>query len=240
MRIHQGLVIVSCLMFGLGITSCKHDLPVEPKTDDTNDPPTGEPCAQGIVYFEQDILPILTTSCAKPGCHNAVDAQDGVILNNYQNVLSTGDINPSDPFNSDFWEVITESDPDKQMPPPGELQLTPEQFNLIQLWLSQGAQNLTCDNNQGPCDSVMVSYINHVRPIINNKCLGCHQSATATNKFVNLSDYTGVSDVAANGRLSGSVTGTGGYTPMPFNGPSLNNCEKAKIVNWVNEGYSNN
>jgi len=246
------LFALLALMTGI-VTSCKHE-PLLPKgVDDGGGDDggggsgggggggggTGTPCDPNIVYFEQQILPILVSSCAKSGCHDAATGQDGVILNNYQNVMVTGEVTPFNLGDSEIWEVITETDPDDVMPPPGENPLTQAQINLIALWINQGAQNLYCDNNIN-CDSTNVSYLQAVRPILNDKCVGCHTSATASNGNVNLSTYTGVATVAANGRLVGAIKHSAGYAAMPQGGPSLSICEIAKISNWVSEGYSNN
>jgi hypothetical protein len=53
---------------------------------------TGTPCDPAVVYFEKDVLPILTSNCAYSGCHNAASAKDGIVLDNYANVIRTGKI----------------------------------------------------------------------------------------------------------------------------------------------------
>ena len=200
----------------------------------------GLPCNPDSIYFEQQILPFLISNCAKSGCHDAASAQDGVILNNYNNVMNTGEVQPFDLNDSEIWEVITENDPDKQMPPPGENQLTAAQIDLIADWINQGAQNLVCDNGLSGCDSTGVSYVADIQPIMQNKCIGCHGSAHSGNAFVNLSNYNGVAAVAATNQLTGAVSHNSNYTPMPMNGPMLPVCEIAEIRNWVNEGMQNN
>jgi len=237
------LLVIISIVGAVNLNSCKHE-PLVPKgSNDNGDGDgdgTGIPCDPNIVYFNQQILPILVSSCAKSGCHDAASAQDGVILNTYSNVMATGDVRPFDLSGSDLWEVITDSDPDDRMPPQGESPLTAAQINLITLWINQGAQNLVCDDNLGPCDSTNVTYTAGVRPILLNKCVGCHTSATPSNNNVNLSNYSGVATVAANGKLVGTVKHLQGFIAMPKNGPKLNDCEISKIVNWVSSGYPNN
>lgn len=200
----------------------------------------GIPCDPDSVYFQQQILPILVSSCAKSGCHDAGSAQDGVILNNYANVMITGEVTPFDLGDSEIWEVITETDPDKQMPPPGENPLTQAQINMIALWINQGAQNLVCDDGLGPCDSTAVGFLADVKPIIQNKCVGCHGTAHSGNAFINLSTHAGVAASAATGQLVGTITHNPNYTAMPYNGPQISSCEIGKIRNWVQEGALNN
>ena len=154
--------------------------------------------------------------------------------------MNTGEVEPFDLNDSEIWEVITENDPDKMMPPPGENPLTQAQINMIADWINQGAQNLVCDDGLAGCDSVIVSYTAEIQPIIQNKCIGCHGSGHSGNAFVNLSSHSGVAAVAATGQLTGAVSHNPNYTPMPMNGPMLSTCEIGKIRNWVNEGMINN
>jgi hypothetical protein len=58
------------------------------------------------------------------------------------------------------------------------------------------------------------------------------------NGGITLTSYANISTVANNGFLMGVVTGTG-YPLMP---PSvgLPDCEKTKIINWINDGAQNN
>lgn len=233
------LVLISLVIFN----SCKHEplVPRDPGNGGGDDDTTiTEPCNPNIVYFEQQILPFLVSSCAKSGCHDAASAQEGVILNSYANVVNTGEVVPFDLGDSEIWDVITETDPDKVMPPPGENPLTQAQINLIALWINQGAQNLTCDNNSGPCDSVLVSFNADVKPVLQNKCVGCHTTATSANGMVALSTHAGVTSSITGGRLIGAIKHTPGFTAMPNGGPKLNDCEIAKISNWVTEGALNN
>jgi uncharacterized membrane protein len=240
-------LILFVVTISASISACKHE-PLVPLVNGSNgggnggddSSGTGIPCNPNTVYFEQQVLPILIANCAKSGCHDAASAEEGVILNNYNNVMTTGEVTPFNLGDSEIWEVINETDPDKVMPPPGENPLTPAQINLIAQWINQGAQNVFCDDNLGPCDSVSVSYATDVQPIIQNKCLGCHGTANSGNSFISLANHAGVAASAATGQLVGSIVHNSNYTAMPSNGPMLNTCEIAKIKNWVSEGSLNN
>src|SRR5690554_5915626 len=121
-------IILICFLLGLFLAiSCKHE-PIEPPINSggsnggnggTGEEP-GRNCDPDTIYFAQSILPLLVSNCAMPGCHSAGSAEDGVILNNYENIMNTGDVRAFDLDGSDLYEVITEDDPDKFMPPPGE------------------------------------------------------------------------------------------------------------------------
>ncbi|MBL0343138.1 MAG: c-type cytochrome [Bacteroidetes bacterium] len=200
----------------------------------------GLPCNPDSIYFQQQILPFLVSNCAKSGCHDAATAEDGVILDSYVNVMNTGEVTPFDLNDSKLWEVITTTDPDDKMPPAGEPQLNQQQIAMIAQWINQGAQNLVCDDELGPCDSTGVSYLATVKPIMQNKCVGCHTTGNSTNGFVNLSSYAGVQATAQSGALVGSIIHNPMYAAMPKNGPSLSTCEIGKIRNWVAEGALNN
>src|SRR5688572_30134473 len=122
--------IIMLFLTLMSVAGCKHEVP-EPATANNgnnengggnggNGGGNGIPCDPDIVYFDQQILPLLVSSCAKSNCHDDSNPADGISLNSYNDVMNGGDIDPDDPFDSDFWEVLNESDPDKQMPPPGE------------------------------------------------------------------------------------------------------------------------
>lgn len=105
----------------------------------------GNPCHPDTVYFARDILPLLLSSCAKAGCHDAASAADGVILDSYQNVMQTADVKPFDPDKSDLYEVLVETDPDKIMPRPPLPALSNTQIQTVRKWILQGAKNNRCD-----------------------------------------------------------------------------------------------
>jgi hypothetical protein len=201
--------------------------------------PDGIPCDPDTVYFEVDVLPILVSNCAMSGCHNAASHQDGVILDNYQNVMNTGEISPFSPSNSELYEAITESDPDDRMPPPPAAALTAEQKAITAKWINQGAQNLTCNPNYGRCDTVNVKYSSFIKPVIDTCCKGCH-SGNAPSGNINLSAYSGVKTVALNGKLLGSILWSNGFSKMPQGGNKLDDCTIAKFEAWVADGAPEN
>jgi Planctomycete cytochrome C len=249
LRISFGLSIVGFigLIASLSfIGACKHE-PLFPKVtnppgDDTTDY-TGVPCNPNVVYFNQQVLPILISRCAiqgqNPGCHSAADHQEGIVLTSYFNVMNTADIQGFDLNHGDVWEVINETDPDKQMPPPGNVGLTQAEKDLIMNWILQGAQNLMCDDNLGPCDTTAVTFSGVVKPLLDSKCKGCHRDGL-TNGNVNFTVYSGVAVVAGNQKLMKAIEHTGPANTFMPPGGKLNNCEISKINTWVNQGYPNN
>lgn len=237
--IHLFNLLLVAFTVGVTVSACKHEIPT-PLVSDDDDNGTGGggnnsvPCDSDSVYFNMQILPILQSNCAMTGCHDAGTASDGVVLTSYASVMSSGIVSAGNPGNSDLYEAITETDPDKLMPPNGAL--PGAQIQLIQTWIQQGARNLSCD---GGCDTSAVTYSGVIRPLIQNKCQGCHSSSSPGGGW-DLSTYQGVSTVALNGKLMGSIQHLGGFSAMPKGFPKLPDCDIAKFRIWVNAGYPNN
>jgi uncharacterized membrane protein len=223
----------------LSLSSCKHQpwIPDDITPIDTTG--TGNPCSPDSVYFSTQILPILQSNCAMSGCHDDASAQDGVVLTSYTNVMNTADVEPFDLNGSDLYEVITENNPNKIMPPPPNALLSAAQIALIAKWINQGAQDLTCDANTGGCNTANMSFNNDIKPIINDKCAGCH-SGNNPSGGIDLSTHAGVSAVALSGQLYGSINWQTGFSSMPQGGSKLPQCEIDKIKSWVDAGAPNN
>ena len=246
-------VLIGILLVGFTLIffpSCVHEplLSGEPDIVDTTSNPidtldediTGTPCNPDTVYFSKDILPILKSNCAKSGCHDAITHEEGYIMDNFQNVMSGDDlVRPYDLDDSELFEVITENDHDKRMPPPPNERLTPEQVSLIGKWILQGAQDLTCDEFAGSCNTTAVSYSSYVKPLLTTYCTGCH-SGTAPSGNILLNSYAEVRKVALDGRLAGAISWSSGYTPMPQGSDKLSDCKIEKIKAWINDGALDN
>lgn len=228
-------------------TSCKHEPQILPdKTTMTDNGSSGNgngngnqvsTCDPDSIYFQKTILPLLVSSCAKSGCHDALSHEDGIVLDNYQNIMNHGDIRPGNPGSSDLYEVITENDPDKIMPPPPFSALAQSDIDLIAAWISQGANNNNCSD--GNCDSSNVTFSSGVNPILQSKCIGCHNNNLASGQ-VNLFGHANVNIYAQSGSLLGSITHANGYFPMPKGSPMLSDCEIALVRTWIRNGAPNN
>ena len=206
-------------------------------------PPPDDPCDPDTVYFEADLLPIIASSCGKTGCHDGTNPdEDALPLLSYATVMASGFVVPGNPGNSEMMEAITETDPEKRMPPPPENPLPAEQIALIQKWIAQGAQNLSCD---GECDTANVTFSGVIWPeIINKHCYGCHKGAEAGGG-VHLENYNNVAAAAAipagqPGSLWGAITHNAGNKPMPRNQPKLSDCKISQIQMWIEDGRPNN
>jgi mono/diheme cytochrome c family protein len=207
----------------------------------TPPPDTIHPCDPDTIYFEKDVLPILNSSCAKSGCHDAT-AQEGIRLDSYAAVMASGVVVPFDPGESEMYEKIDETDPEKVMPPPPDPPLNSVQKEIIRKWIAQGSQNLFCDEG---CDTANVTFSGVIWPgIIQKYCYGCHNGANASGG-IHLENHAQVAAAAnlpagQSGSLWGAVNHAAGNSPMPKNQPKLSDCRIDQIQKWINEGTPNN
>ena len=196
----------------------------------------GDTAKDGEMCFQRDILPIFQSNCAKSGCHDVGTRQKGFAFVDYDGVLRG--IDPGRPDNSEIYEKITEDRSDKRMPPPPNTPLTSAQIASIRQWIQEGARNTICPPETGSCDTVNITYSATVRPILDKYCIGCH-SGTNPPKGINLTVYGDVRTVALDGRLRGVTARLPGYTPMPFGGNKLPDCEIDQLSAWANKGAQN-
>ena len=249
----RSLFIFSCVLFS--ITSCKHEpnIPLTVKLPgDPIDQPiggTGE-CDPDSIYFEKDVLPLLTTYCVT-GCHSEATANAGVVLSSYSRIISTADVRAGNPGGSDLYEVLVETDVDKRMPQSPLAPLSAENIEIIRKWIEQGALNNTCNfdtipidtttnpvdtNDTAGCNPTNVSFANDVTPIFSSYgCIGCHSGGT-----VILNTYAGTKVVADNGKLVGAINHNAGFQAMPQGGAKMDSCDIKVIENWINEGTLDN
>jgi len=233
------LLTVSILIM---LAGCKHDCTeiVEPDPGPSPGPET-HVCDPDTVYFEKDLLPILASSCATSGCHDATATED-IRLDSYAAVMASGIVTPYDPDESEMYEVIIETDSSDRMPPPPALYLPQEQIQLVYKWIEQGAQNLFCDED---CDTVNVTFSETIwQGIIQKHCFGCHNGASASGGIF-LEDYQDVKAAAEipagqYGSLMGTVTHSQGNSAMPKNQDQLSACKITQLTKWIENGTPNN
>ncbi|MEP1096092.1 MAG: c-type cytochrome domain-containing protein [Cyclobacteriaceae bacterium] len=216
---------------GLLILSCKHD-PNFPIVDLTEQTGIDKACDPSIIYFEKDVLPLLLSSCAYAGCHDSKTAEDGVILDNYENTIRTGDVDPFNPGNSELYEVLFERG-DDQMPPPPDAALTQEEKDLIRDWIGQGAKNFTCAS----CDTAVFTLTAAVQPMMDSYCMRCHNDSRSDGG-VSLQGYAKIKATIDDGSLWGTLTNTGGFPLMPQGAP-IPDCELDQVRKWIEKGAQN-
>ena len=227
------------------ITNCKHKPFPGPElppvvVDTTHIPPVDttkhvvkDPCSPDSVYFQKDIWPLIASNCAKSGCHASGSGND-VTYTGYSSVLR--EVKPGNPSSSKLYNILITSDPGDRMPR-GNTPLTQAQIDMIYKWIQQGAKNNTCTDTT--CNANQFAYAKNIQPLLSTYCTGCHNGG-ASGANVNLLNYSGVSAVAANGKLYNTVNHTTGSYAMPLGSAKLSPCQIAQIKNWVDAGYPNN
>ncbi|MCB0553739.1 MAG: hypothetical protein KDD02_09335 [Phaeodactylibacter sp.] len=196
------------------------------------------PCDPDSVYFEADLLPILRSNCAIPGCHDSQTHKEGVIMETFSTIRSTGKISTSNPAGSKLYRSLIDSDPNDRMPPAPKPALSAEQIALVLKWMQQGAQDLHCDN---PCDTTNVTFALSVKPLLDSQCKGCHSGNQPSGNIM-LTNYSQAKTLVDNGKLLGSVTHQNGFKPMPYpqGTPKMAYCDIRKIQLWIEAGAANN
>ncbi len=220
------------------LTSCKHDI-VTPQggTSTTDSTLTSAPssagwkCSADTVYFQYDVLPVLVSSCATSGCHDAPTRADGYQLTDYTSTMKKG-ISAGKATSSKVYTEIANG----SMPLRGSgITMTTAQKDIIAKWINQGAKNLSCNPNFGTCDTTNIKYSTFVAPIVQNKCQGCHTSTPPL-----LTNYNQVKASIQTGKFWGSITHASGYSAMPKSSTKLADCELSKINAWIKRGALNN
>ena len=228
------------ILFSIAVfTGCKHEIPFTEVIDGGVNPPyvNPDPCDPDSVYFQNSILPLIVSSCAQTGCHDAISHEEGLVLDSYAHIMGENIITPYDPNNSELFEVLTESGEDLMPPVDNGGPLSPDQIDMIGLWISQGAKNNSCIAD---CDTSLVStFALIVAPIIENSCQGCH-SGTSPDADLMLTNYTEISASALNGSLMNSLLALNEAVLMPYNSSGLSECQITQIQKWVDAGAPNN
>lgn len=226
---------IAFIFLALG-SACKHDIPLpenpnpQPPGNGGSDTTTSTPCHPDTVYYQQTIQPLLLSSCAYAGCHDAISATEGVILSSYEKVMQTSDVRPFDLAGSDLYEVITETDPDKRMPwqlPP----LAAADIENIRRWIMQGARNTSCSD----CDTTSVSYAQVIGPLVQSRCLNCHNGPNGVGGR-ELSSYSSLKAAAETTNLLDRINDRNGANVMPQGG-QMPACDINKIEKWVAQNF---
>lgn len=233
--IRKAILLTAIIMMAIIALQCKHE------TDFSDFPANPEPpiptasCDPDTAYFVNSVLPLLQSSCARSGCHDAGSASHGVIMTDYFRIKITGDVKPGNASGSKLYKVLSASGESKMPPSPND-GFTAEQKALIAKWINQGAKNNYCTE---ACNPELFTFAADIFPIIETNCKGCH-SGSQPNGGVRLEDYASVKISATNGSLYGSVSHDAGYSPMPKDGNKLSTCNLSQIKNWIDNGAPNN
>ncbi len=186
------------------------------------------------VCFEQEVYPLLISSCTQSECHNSIDKAANLDYANINDILKT--VHPGSYRKSSLYDRMTH--PFNPMPPKPYDKLTVEQITTISLWIEQGANTMdTC--RAEACDSTFVGFNSTIRPIMDVFCNGCH-TGPRPQGGINYNTFEGIKATVTNGSLLGSIRREAGYSFMPKNGNKLSPCKIGQIQKWINEGALNN
>lgn len=233
MSVRSGLLAV--ITVGV-FYACKHEIPFPAGTTVVTETPnpgsSGRTCSPDSVYFANEIQPLVNANCSMSGCHDAITHEEGLNLTTYTGILKI--VSPGKSSSSKLYKEIVRTDKDR-MPPPPMPAMSADQVAKIQRWINQGAVNNVCDK----CDTADFKYSTAIKPLIDTKCVGCHNSASLGGG-VDLSSYAAVKTSAASGKLLGSVKWTAGISAMPKGAAKMPDCEIVQIQKWIAAGSLNN
>jgi ribosomal protein S16 len=230
----------------MSIYACKHEVlnpgaVTPPATDTTTIPNPGSGNGSGAgstaMCFENDILPIFKSSCAKSGCHDAASKQEEYVFDSYEDIMKKG-IKAGDAQESKVYKIITEDKEDERMPKAPNPRLTATQIDLIKKWINEGAKNTT--NCASTCNDSIFTYAQAIRPLLDANCVGCHNGGSAAPANLNYTTHAGIKAVALSGRLVGAISHLQGFSPMPKGSPKLSDCKISQVTKWVQAGAPNN
>jgi len=129
--------------------------------------------------FKQHVKPILEAACVH--CHNDKSDKGGLNVTTLELTVKGGDngtaLVPGDPAKSPLYTTtVLAADEDAVMPPKKEGLLTPEQAEILKLWVQQGAN---WPKEVKLEQTVRVSFEKHIQPILEENCLSCHNADKA-------------------------------------------------------------
>ena len=84
------------------------------------------------------------------------------------------------------------------------------------------------------CDSANPTYTTNIQPLINQNCIGCHDS-NGPSGGISLHTYDLVKAQALKGSLSGTMKKTSPYSLMPPGG-KLSDCKIGQVDKWIRNG----
>ncbi len=187
------------------------------------------------VCFARDILPMLQSSCAISGCHNAASAKDGYVYTSYATIMAKG-IKAGNANSSATYAYCVNG----KMPKSPVPKLDSTKLSLLKRWINNGAHNDTdCAVN---CDTSKYTYTTAIKPILSSYCNSCHATSAAASVGGNiiLDTYTGVLAQAQNGKLLGDLQHATGFNYMPLGSAKLSDCKITQVSKWIAAGAQNN
>jgi hypothetical protein len=245
LRFFNGLLLV---LMALTIDSCVHELPFPDTEPGNNNPPSTPPttsvfCSSDTVYFQQTILPLVTTLCGKSGCHGTANRKEFQLVFNdassSYNAIRSRFVSTSNP--TSFARLTSTLNEMAGKNEPGFVAPTSLQLTTLQTWIAQGSKN----NNCAGCDTTKFEYNANIKVILSTFCVSCHPSP-GSSKIPNLTTATAIQSEVTNfpGRFLGAIMHVAPYntevTKMPQGRAKLPDCYIKQIKKWVEAGAPNN
>ena len=220
-------ILMTAMVFLL--EHCKHMpteevLPIVPNSNNPNNPYIPPTPPRDTICFSSDILPLIISTCAKPGCHTQ--------LNSYASVMSNGIVRAGNATGSQLYYYAKNGSSQMHSGAQTLVKLDTASLSKIAKWISQGAINSICNN----CDTVNVKFSTHIQPLITKNCLGCHTSSGTTL----LTNYAQIKTTVTNGKFYCVINQTNGCLPMPQGGAKLSSCQIRAVKMWIDAGALNN
>jgi hypothetical protein len=92
----------------------------------------------------------------------------------------------------------------------------------------------------GGCDTMStVLYSLNVRPVLEQKCYGCH-SGSGPSGGIAMGTHSTDKAMAVSGKLYGTINHASGYSPMPEGEARMDACTISIIKKWIDAGSPNN
>jgi mono/diheme cytochrome c family protein len=185
-------------------------------------------CDTSVVYYKQQVEPLLQANCAI--CHNPQNKKhaDGVYLDTYENLKATIHVfSKGGVVINEMEQMISKG----KMPPKSHPALTLAQKAVFLKWIQQGMQNNSCDETTVVA-SAELTYENNVAPILQNHCYGCHSGPNPANG-INLSDSFTVIALIKSDLLIKAITHAEGAKPMPSPTEKLSDADIETIKAWA-------
>ena len=203
------------------LSSCRHDAELPPIVAYAGD----------SILFDSQVLPMIVSNCSMAGCHDGNGEKFPLL--NYQDIRSK--VKPGKPYKSSLYQVITAQNAiGNPMPPAPYQSLTNNQITIIQLWIMEGARDISSLNY---CDSIHVNYSGTIHSIFQTYCISCHSGANPSANLT-LTTYDEIKYAMVNKALLDHLQEINGYSLMPQTGP-LPSCNIAQIKKWYNDGLPN-
>jgi hypothetical protein len=89
------------------------------------------------------------------------------------------------------------------------------------------------------CQITSVSYTADILPVLESKCITCHNNASQLGN-ITLEGHANVVNYIKNGSFMGSIKHESIFSPMPKGNSKLDVCTIQKLEKWIAEGYPEN